>query len=205
MTKKQLSKLENLNKPRTLKLEIDGIPFEVKEDVTLVQIDSAVDMIVKNIKEQEFKYSVLDVMLPYYIMGLFTNLPIPMITDEGGDEYPDYQKCFMICTRLDLKQNLIDRSDIVRAYIEMLERNVWRQLEYEKARLTLLPFESLMDGLSSFYEVMDALEEYTDKYSSEDIDKIAAQLTEMADNVTKLHLVKNENDEDNITTKNTEQ
>ena len=52
MTKKQLSKLENLNKPRTLKLEIDGIPFEVKEDVTLVQIDSAVDMIVKNIKEQ---------------------------------------------------------------------------------------------------------------------------------------------------------
>ena len=198
MTKKQLSKLENLNKPRTLKLEIDGIPFEVKEDVTLVQIDSAVDMIVKNI-------SVLDVMLPYYIMGLFTNLPIPMITDEGGDEYPDYQKCFMICTRLDLKQNLIDRSDIVRAYIEMLERNVWRQLEYEKARLTLLPFESLMDGLSSFYEVMDALEEYTDKYSSEDIDKIAAQLTEMADNVTKLHLIKNENDEDNITTENTEQ
>ena len=131
-----------------------AIEIAINEDVDFNDIHEAIDIIVDNVVDNDFAYELIDYMLDYYIIKLFTNIPVPM----DGDS-PDYEQCIRIAVALDLMNELGNKSDLVRYYIDVLNKNIWRKLEYRKALTSILPFNELMSALANFYEIMDAIEE----------------------------------------------
>lgn len=160
----------------------DAFNVEVNENIDLNDIHAAIETIVENVIDQDWAYDLIDILSSYYIIDLFTNIPAPMMDND----IPDYEKCLEICLKLNLKQHLCEISDIVFDYISMLERNIWRKLEYKKTLTALIPWESLMDGLNQFYEVLDTLSEFAEKQKDVDIEALTGQINDVA---TKLQLV----------------
>lgn len=163
-------------------IDFETFKVEVNEDVDVNEIHNAIEFIVNAVVEQDWSYDLIDIFESYYIISLFTNIPVPMLEDD----IPDYTKCLEICQKLDLRTVLYEASGVIFEQISMLEKNIWRKLEYHKAMLTLVPWESLMDGLSQFYEVLDTLSEYVDQQKDVDIENLASQINDVA---SKLRLV----------------
>lgn len=179
--------IEKISVPGKRMIEIEGLPakIEINEDVDLRLLDKVIDTIVEQVVAQGFKYSLIDIMEAYYIIALFTNIPVPTIDDktkdgEDGDIIPDYQKCYVIEKRLDLSNELMEASPVICDMIIMLERNVWRQLEYKKALLSLTPYDSMLDVMSQMYELLDDLNKYIEQYADIDVDNIADRISDIS-------------------------
>ena len=57
----------------------------VKEDVEIDDVYGAITNIVDNVVEREFEYELIDLMIPYYLIALFTDIKPPIIEEEDGD------------------------------------------------------------------------------------------------------------------------
>ena len=163
-----------------------GFQVEINEDIDINDIHNAIENIVDNVIKQDYSYELIDIMLPYYIMDIFTNIPTPMVEEN----IPDYKRCLDICIGLQLKEKLFESSVVVAEYITMLEKNIWRKLEYKKARLTLIPWESLMDGLDQFYEILDTFSDFVDKQQDIDVESLASQINDVASKLTLVEEIK---------------
>lgn len=163
-----------------------GFVVEINEKIDINDIHNAIEVIVDNVVDQDYSYELIDILLSYYIIKLFTNIPAPM----ADEDIPDYERCLDICIKLQLKNVLFENSIVVAEYINMLEKNIWRKLEYKKARLTLIPWESLMDGLSEFYEILDTFSEFVDKQQDIDIESLAGQINEVTSKLTLVEEMK---------------
>lgn len=191
-------------------ISIEGITpkVEISEDVDLRLIDQVIDTIVDQVVAQEFKYSLIDIMESYFIMALFTNIPIPILEntnedtdatdiaaeaertetsedvaskEKPGTEYiPDYQRCYIIATKLNLKEQLAEASPVIADMIYLIEKNIWRKLEYKKSLTALIPYESMLDVMSEMYSLLDDLNQYIEKYADVDIDNIATRISDVS-------------------------
>lgn len=179
-------RIANDDKYITIDDRLGRFKIKVNENVDVTDIHSAIMTIADEVENQNFAYTLIDLIEAYYIIELFTDIPVPTIKYDDGVEVPDYQKCYVISTKLQLKDRLFGTSLIVGSYIELLEKNVWRILEYKKARLTLLPYESMMDALNEFYEMMDDLGKYVENQKDIDVEALAKQIGDVA---TKLSIV----------------
>jgi len=167
----------------------DIFKVEINEDASLDDIHNAIVMIVDNVENQNFAYYLIDILEAYHILNLFTNIPVPMISDET----PDFEKCYDICLKLQLKYYLTQTSNIVLNHISMIEQNVWRSLEYKKSLKALIPYESLMAALNQFYEILDDLDKVVEAQKDIDIEVIANQLNEVTSKLSLVEEMKKEN------------
>jgi len=167
----------------------DIFKVEINEDASLDDIHNAIVMIVDNVENQNFAYYLIDILEAYHILNLFTNIPVPMISDE----IPDFEKCYDICLKLQLKYYLTQTSNIVLNHISMIEQNVWRSLEYKKSLKALIPYESLMAALNQFYEILDDLDKVVEAQKDIDIEVIANQLNEVTSKLSLVEEMKKEN------------
>lgn len=156
---------------------------EIHEDVDINYIHSAIENVIENVEKQDFAYDLIDVMLPYYYISLFTDIPAPM-TDE--ENVPDYEQCMKIAMKLELRERMFEASPVIGEYISMIEKNIWRKLEYKKALKSLMPWESLMDGLDQFYEILDTLGEFAEQQKDVNIEGLVSQINDVS---SKLALV----------------
>lgn len=168
--------------------------IHVSEDVTPSQIHSIVESIAYQVEQQDFAYTLIDILKAYYILDLFTDIPVPMKT-EDGEEYPDYEACHTICTRLNLEEEIYEQVPLVGRYIEMLEQNVWRKLEYEKS---LKPYSELSEALAEFYEILDDLNEIVENQDEESINDLLEKVNDVAKELEQVRNVKNIDDKKNI-------
>ena len=169
-----------LTDEKTIEYGDDDFTIVVNEDVDIDDVINAINTIVENVVENEFEYELIDIMLPYFLIAYFTDIEIPMVYDEDEDEeYPDYIGCYKIATMLNLEYELTQTSPLVAGYIYMMNQNIWRRLDYHKSQGAYLQRE-LMDALSTFYQVMDELDDVAEKQKDVDIDDFMTKLTEIS-------------------------
>lgn len=160
---------------------------EIHEDVDINYVHSAIENVIENVEKQDFAYDLIDVILPYYYISLFTNIPAPM-TDE--ENVPDYEQCMKIAMKLELRERMFEASPVIGEYISMIEKNIWRKLEYKKALKSLMPWESLMDGLDQFYEILDTLGEFAEQQKDVDIEGLVSQINDVSSKLTLVEELK---------------
>ena len=125
--KNLLGKIERYIKDDTTTLNFgdksNGFALTVNDYVDADTLASVVDDIVLKVKISDFDYYLFDILMSYYTISLFTDIPVPTVkTDEA--EVPDYTKCYDICTRLNLIDSLCGVSDYIADYISFIEKNV---------------------------------------------------------------------------------
>lgn len=164
----------------------DKFVVEINENVDFNEVHAAIDNIVENVMEQDHSFEVIDLLMGYYVLKLFTNIPIPVVKDEDADDdyRPDYSKCNEIVAKLDLMNKLAATSNVVAFYLDVLIKNVWRKLDYNKALLSVMPFNDLMDAIAEFYTIIDEIA----NVATQDIDleKFKSTLDEFADKISEL-------------------
>lgn len=154
----------------------NSIQINIIEDVEVDKLHAVVESITNAIVEQDFAYTLFDILLPYHIINLFTNIETPMVKDD----IPDYEACYKFCIKFDLVNKLAEKSSIVAECISVIEKNIWRSLEYKKALTTLIPYESLMDALDEFYKILDEIDEIAESQKNVDIEGLMGQLEEIS-------------------------
>lgn len=181
-----LNKIENHIKPKTVdvKFEDTDIVIEVTDYVSTGELSAAVETISDMVRLNDYTYELIDILMGYYVISLFTNIPIPT-TGDGDEEMEDYQKCYDICMRLNLIDALCETSDNITESIAFIEKNVWRRLEYTKA---MKANESLMLLCDKAYEMLENLDGLLGGVDIDMLNQIADQL---GDTASKLSLVEN--------------
>ena len=164
----------------------NGFSVEVNENIDFNEVHSAIDNIVENVMEQDQVFEVIDLLMGYYVIKLFTNIPIPVVEDKDadGDYRPDYSKCNEIVAKLDLMSKLAATSNVVAFYLDVLIKNVWRKLDYNKAMLSVMPFNDLMDAIAEFYAILDEIAEASN--ADVNLDEFKSTLDEFADKISEL-------------------
>lgn len=183
-----LNTIEKLIREDTFTLDIGAgvnrIKIKVHDYVDVDDLSDAVQDIVFRVKANDFRYEVFDFMLGYHIIKLFTNIPIPMIDDEAID----YARCYDICTRLNLIDRLCEKSNNIAAYIAVIEKNVWRKLEYDKVMATN---ENLNILYGRVYNFIDNLDTLLSQVEDLGFDKIASELINVTDKISFIEDLKN--------------
>lgn len=154
----------------------NSLRINIIEDVSVDDIHAVVESISDAIVAQDFAYTLFDILLPYHIVNLFTNIEAPMIEED----VPDYEVCYKFCIQFDLVNKLAEVSPIVAEYIGVIEKNIWRTLEYKKALTALIPYESLMDALGEFYRILDDIDKIAEAQKDVDVEGLVKQLGEIS-------------------------
>lgn len=181
-----LGKIETYIKDTTTTLNFgdksNGFTLTVTDYVDADTLASIVDDIVLKVKISDFDYYLFDILMSYYAISLFTDIPVPTIkTDET--EVPDYTKCYDICTRLNLVDALCDASEPIADYISFIETNVWRKLEYYKG---MAANEALSMVCGKVYDLLDGLEDMVEKTRDVDLQTVMSNLKEASAQVLDL-------------------
>jgi len=184
----QIEEAISVENKKTISAHYAGKSFkiDVNENINIYDVDGAIDMIIHNVVEQDFKYSLIDVLESYFILKLFTNIEPPMVDENIAD----YEKCHEIVVKLQLKEILCEESYIIADYISMIEQNVWRGLEYEKSLTALTPYESLLDALANFYEILDAMEKFAEANQDIDVEKLTKQIEDISSQISLIDEMK---------------
>jgi len=61
---------------------------------------------------------------------------------------------------------------------------VWRKLDYNKAMLSVMPFNDLMDGIAEFYAILDEIAEASN--ADVNLDEFKATINDLADKLSEL-------------------
>ena len=184
--KNLLGKIERYIKDDTTTLNFgdksNGFALTVNDYVDADTLASVVDDIVLKVKISDFDYYLFDILMSYYTISLFTDIPVPTVkTDEA--EVPDYTKCYDICTRLNLIDALCGVSDYIADYISFIETNVWRKLEYHKG---MAANEALSMVCGKVYDLLDGLEDMVEKTRDVDLQTVMSDLKEASAQVLDL-------------------
>lgn len=167
-----------MDQNKTIEYGDNELLITVNDNVNIDDVYNAITTIVDNVVEREFEYELIDLMIPYYLMKLFTDITPPMV-EENGETYPDFQKCYEIAICLNLEYELTQVSPLVAGYIYMLTQNIWRRLDYHKSHGAYLKQE-LMESLSAFYEIMDELDKVAEQQNDIDLDGFMKQLNDIS-------------------------
>lgn len=164
-----------------------GFSVIVNEDIDFNEVHSAIDTIVENVIAQEQAFEIIDLLTGYYVIKLFTNIPVPLIEDAEAEDghRPDYSKCNEIVAKLDLINKLASTSSIVAFYLDMLLKNVWRKLDYNKAMLSVMPYNDLLDAIAEFYAILDEFAEVSNN-NDLDLDKFKSTIDDFANKLSEL-------------------
>lgn len=177
-----------LEEEKTIEYGDGELLLIVNEKIDVDDIYNAINTIVENVVEREFEYELVDLLLPYFLIDLFTDIDAPMYT-EDGEEFPDYVACYKIATVLNLEYELTQVSPLVASYIYLITQNIWRRLEYHKSYGAYMKKE-LLDALSTFYQLMDDLDEMAEQQKNIDVDKFVMQINEISDAIQELNTQK---------------
>lgn len=143
----------------------------VNDHVSVDTLSAAANEIARMVAENDFDYSLLDIAMSYFIIDLFTDIPIPMAGDSS-----DYVKCHDICCRMNLVDELCAVSANIENSIAYLEKNVWRKLEYLK---TIEANSALTMVCGKLYDVLDSVENIVDKVAEVDMQALMEELNEV--------------------------
>lgn len=154
----------------------DAFHVKANDYVDVETLCAVVDEIALKIKLNDFDYSLYDVALAYFVIDLFTDIPIPMV-GEGESQSPDYAKCYAMYTRMGLLDELCAVSNNIENSIAFIEKNVWRKLEYYK---TMESNSALTMVCGKLYDILDGVENIVDKVADVDIKALAAELDEVS-------------------------
>lgn len=179
-----------LEEEKTIEYGDGELLLIVNEKIVIDDIYNAINTIVDNVVEREFEYELVDLLLPYFIIDLFTDIDAPMI-EEDGEEFPDYTACYKIATMLNLEYELTQVSPLVAGYIYLMTQNIWRRLEYHKSYGSYMKQE-LLDALATFYQLMDDLDDMAEQQKDIDIDKFVSQINDISDAIQELNAQKPE-------------
>lgn len=166
--------IEKENVVLTFGSDDDAFDVEVNDYVDVSTLIAVVDEIVRLIQSNDFDYSLFDVGLAYFIIDLFTDIPIPM--REQGD-FPDYEKCYDICSRMNLIDEVCAASGNAEDAISYIEKNVWRKLEYYKA---MEANRALTMVCGKLYDVLDRVGTIVDQVADVDLQALADELNEVS-------------------------
>lgn len=162
----------------------DEFAIQVNDYVDADTLAAVVDDIAFNVRNSEFDYYLFDILMAYHVISLFTDIPIPTIkTEESETQTQDYTKCYDICTRLNLINELCSVSDDIEEYIEFIEKNVWRKLEYYKE---LAANDALMMVCGKAYELLDELEGIVEQATDVDLQTVMSELKDASAQVLDL-------------------
>lgn len=188
MTNTLLTQIEKYIEPKTIEIEFEdaGFVIEATDYIAPGQLSAAIDAISTMVRINDYTYELIDILMGYYAISLFTNIPIPTTIDEAGDEVDNYEKCYDICMRLGLIEALCEASSNIAEAIAYIEKNVWRKIEYTK---TIKANESLMLLCDKAYEMLENLDGVLGGVDIDMLNNIAEQLQETTD---KLSLVNND-------------
>lgn len=175
---------------KTIEFGDDEFVLTVNENIDINDVYNAINNIVENVVEREFEYELIDLMIPYYLISLFTDIDVTTIKD-GDEEYPDYEQCYKIATVFNLEYELTQVSPLVAGYIYLMNQNIWRRLDYQKSQGAYLKRE-LMDAISTFYMIMDELDEVAEQQKDIDVDGFVSQLNEISEALQDLNTQKSE-------------
>lgn len=185
--------LENIEKyiePKTIILSYNDGEFEVTatDYVAPGVLATAIENIETMVRINDYSYEIFDILMGYYTVALFTDIPVPQIKGDDGEMVDDYEKCFDMCTRLNLTDMLASESDSIAYSLAFIEKNVWRRLDYRKV---MESNSSLMLLCDKAYEMLDNLDGLLGKFDIDNLNEIADTL---GDFTQKLSLVKNPKD-----------
>ncbi len=188
-TMKVLDYIEAIEaEPNVVEYE-EGFSFIVNEKVNFDDVYSAIATIVENVVDNDFDYELIDLLIPYYLIDLFTDIEVPMIDDD----VPDYEMCHKIAAYLNLEYELTQASNIVGQYIYMISQNVFRKLEYQKM---LVVHNRELDALSDFYSILEELDNIVEGQKDIDVDGFLNKIDEMQESIIELT---NEKQNDDLT------
>lgn len=169
----------------TEKTEIqEDIQININEDIDMGEFMAAIDNIVDAVVDNDFDYSLIDLLESYYILHFFTNVEIEMKDEELI--IPDYVDCYKKMVAYDIKNGICDKSQVVYEYIAYFEKNIWRKLEYQKA---IIPNRKLEDALAEFYEIMAALDEVAEMNKDVDVEQLMGQLGELSEQMKSIKMM----------------
>lgn len=195
---------------KTLKYHAKGkTPFEVEinENISFNIIEASIEVVVNMITDKcfernglNFDYELMDEFLPYLFISLFTNIPVPYVEneDENEEKAVDYEMCFKIYTALDLRYRTFEVSPIVAEYMGIIEKNIWRRLEFAKQRVLR---DKEYAALSEFYEVLDDLSDVVKKQEEitpEKVDELVSSFKELSEMLVSEDKVKAAEDSNNV-------
>lgn len=160
----------------------DEFAIQVNDYVDADTLAAVVDDIAFNVRNSEFDYYLFDILMAYHVISLFTDIPIPAIKTEES-ETQDYTKCYDICARLNLINELCSASGNIEEYIEFIEKNVWRKLEYYKE---LAANDALMMVCGKAYELLDELEGIVEQATDVDLQTVMSELKDASAQVLDL-------------------
>lgn len=184
-----------MDQKKTIEYGENDLVINVRDNIDVDDVLNAIATIVDNVVEREFEYELIDLMIPYYLMKLFTDITPPTI-EKDGEVFPDFQKCYEIATCLNLEYELTQVSPIVAGYVYFMTQNIWRKLDYHKSQGAYIKRE-LMESLSAFYEVMDELDQAAEQQKDIDLDGFVKQLSEIS---TALNDLKDEQETRDLST-----
>lgn len=166
-------------------IDDDGESFTVKatDYVHFADISVSIETIVDHVAGKNYQYEYFDLALAYCVIDLFTEIPVPMTTDENGEEIIDACKCFDICTRLGIIKALCETSDNAAELIAVIEKNVWRRLEYLKTMESTSGLNRVCDYA---YDLLIKIDDVIDGYSNVNLKEATDVLK---DTLTKLNIV----------------
>ena len=104
--------------------------------------------------------------------------------------------CFQIYTALDLRYRTFEVSPIVAEYMGIIEKNIWRRLEFAKQRVLR---DKEYAALSEFYEILDDLSDVIKKQEEitpEKVDEFVSSFKELSEALVsenKIESVENSN------------
>lgn len=176
------------DEPKSIEYEDGGetkFVVTVNESVDYDDVYTAIVTIVDQVVNKDFEYSVIDLLLPYYLISLFTDIPVPLTEDDNTD----YQKCFVISSKLNLEENL-SAFPVIADYISIIEKNVWRKLEYYKALKSIMPFDELIGALGEFYEILDELNMVVESQKDINLDDLLNESKKMNEQLNQLNSLK---------------
>lgn len=182
MEKTLMQHIEEYIKPENIELKFndgsDTFIVNINESVDPGVMSSAIENIVHMVTYNDYAYELFDILMAYYIIDLFTDIPIPSIKDEDGESAPDYARCYEICIGLNLINELCNASPIISDYVEFIEKNVWRRLEYKKSVKTNEALTLLYDKA---YELLDDVENMMAKTKDVDLNAIANEIGKISE------------------------
>lgn len=123
----------------SLKNDDTKLIIRYTEDVNYIELFNTIDAIIAVLNgDDDIDYTYYEPILNYNIFKLFTSLPIESLEDAMETELA-----------YGVKRNLMQESAYIAYCIELIEKSVWRQLDYYKAIHTNKKMNNFVDTLNT--------------------------------------------------------
>lgn len=178
----------------------DAFTIEINEKVPFEAIDRVIELVVDSVvsgnedNTHGFDYEIMDEIMPFLFISLFTDIPTPIIVDESGNPIldedgetsVDYVKCLHIYTALDLRYRIFEVSPIIAEYMGIIEKNIWRRLEFIKQKQIQ---DKEYEAIGEFYSILDDLSGVVDAQSDitpEKVDELIGSFKSLSKEISVL-------------------